>query len=1108
MIKYLNISLLAILTILVKPAIAQNIDISFDHLTTEEGLPNSTIVDILQDKKGFFWFASRNGLFRYDGYNFASFKIDVGNEYSISDNWISYLFEDSEGILYVGTWSQGLNIYNSKKENFTRYKSKPDINSIGSDKIRCIKEDSKGIIWIGTADNGFYSFDKKEKNFASFSLPPECTNNCIDMVLDKNDNIWMVNSHLEIVQFLPVKKEFILVNNSFSGNPKTDEFQSKLILDKNGNLWVGANFMGLFYYDTKNNVTKHWSKDSNNQKGLISNLVSDIHEANDGKIWIATDGGGIDIFDIEKGEFYHNTNDLKNPESLSTNAVYCLYTDKYNTIWAGTYLGGINMFNPNQKKFDYFMPNSTNQASLLSNSVLTIFQDNENDLLIGTDGGGLTLYNEEKYGKKFIDFKWDKNGKKNICPEVVKTICQTKDGTLWIGTWNNGLVKFDKKNKQFKYLGWDKMNPEKLSGPVVYSIAEVTDSQLWLGIWPLGVDIYDWKSNKVVRQIRQSDGLEGIYPSQIFKDSKNRIWIATYDAGLNRYIANSDTFINYQNDSNKLSSISNNQVSTIFEDSKGNIWIGTLGGGLNKYNESTDDFTVLDENFGLISNEVKSILEDGNGDLWISSNKGLYKFSPATSKISNYNTDDGLQGNEFNDYATFKAKDGRLYFGGTKGFNAFYPEQIKDNSYHSPLYITSFSIFNKPITVNSPDSILKQSVIETKDITLPYYKSDFTFEFTAINYNKSKKNQYAYRLENFDDGWNFIGNKRYATYTHLDPGEYIFMVKATNSDGVWNEIPTSIKITITPPFWGTWWFRILLILFIVGSIVFIFYWRIRQLNSQKKVLELKVRERTNDLEVANLILEESHEEITQQSVELEATLHHLRQTQNQLVQSEKMASLGILSAGVAHEINNPLNYIMGAYEGLNDYFKESSNIDKRIPVLLNGIKTGIDHASEIVNGLNQFSRKNETLIEDCDIHSIINNCLMMLNNQLIERIEVNKKFCNDEFRIEGNVSKLHQVFINIVYNSIQAIDKKGIISIKTIKKDQNILIEITDSGCGIRLIDLPKVTDPFYTTKEPGKGVGLGLSIAYSIIKEHKGNIEFKSEVNVGTTVEITLPIK
>lgn len=1094
------------LLILGKSVAAQDNELMFEHLNSENGLPYSTINDILQDKKGFIWFVTQNGLTRYDGYNFKTFKTDPKNAQSISDNWIYCLFEDSKGILYAGTWDQGLNIYNSQKEQFTRYNATPGDNNLGSDRIRSIKEDSKGIIWIGTADKGLFSFDKKTNKFTYFSLPLTCANNCMDMAIDKDNNIWLITSLLELIKFQPEIKEFSVIN-IFSAK-QAAEIQPKLLLDKEENLWIGTNLDGLFFYDISNKTTKHWNQDLNNSRSLNSNNITDILQTIDGQIWLATDGGGIDVLDYETGEIYHNLSIQNNPGSLSTNAVYCLYSDNNNSIWAGTYLGGINIFKPEKKKFSCYRPNSNKTFEFASNSVLSFYEDKDNDLLIGTDGSGLYLYNCEKYGEKFIDFKVDGNGTKTSCPDFVKTIYQTSDRTLWLGTWNKGLVKLDKKNREFNYLGWNAKNPEKISGPAVWSITEADDHLLWIGVWPYGIDVYNWEKNKVVKHYNQTTGFIGKYVVQIFKDSKERIWIATYDAGISRYIAGSDRFVNYQHNSKVLNSLSSNIVSTIFEDSKGNIWFGTLGGGLNKYNENTDDFTFLNENNGLISNEIAGILEDIKGDLWISTYKGISKFSTADSTIRNYDTYDGLQGIIFNDGAALNALDGKFYFGGTKGFNSFYPEQIIDDIVQTPLYITSFTVFNELITVNSPDSILKKSILETKEITLPYNKSDFTFEFNAINFNRSKKNEYAYKLENFDDNWNFVGTKRYATYTNLDPGEYIFEVKSTNNDGIWNDVPTAIKITITPPFWERWWFRVFFILFVVGVIIYIYKLRTRQLLLQKKELTQKVKERTRELESANKDLEERHEEILQKSEELKATLSLLNTTQNRLIQSEKMASLGVLSAGVAHEINNPLNYIMGAHTALEDYFKDHGSADKsKTDIVQNSILVGIERISAILKGLNQFCRNNEQLDEECDIHLIIDNCLVMLQNKIKHKAEIKKDYFNDHILIRGNVGKLHQVFINVLANSLQAISDKGIIKIRTCVSEKNLVITIEDNGSGIEKKNLSNITDPFFTTKAPGEGTGLGLSITYSIIKDHNGNLEFQSEVDRGTIVIISLPV-
>ncbi len=1135
-----------------KLALAQNPNIPFDHLTNEEGLPNSTVFNILQDKKGFLWFGTKNGLCRYDGYNFTLFKTIVNNDHTISDNWVSTLFEDSKGVLYVGTWNQGLNIYNNKNENFIRYKISQNKDSLGSNNIRSIKEDSKGMIWIGTADNGFYSYDKKERKFTSFSLPPNCINNCIDMIIDKDDNLWIVNTRLELFKFATRTKEFKVIKKSFSNEQNFEELKAKLLIDRKGILWICTNFSGLYNYDLKNNIIKHWISDPNNTNSLNSNIICDIQETNDGKIWIATDGGGIDIFDVEKNKFYHNTHHFNNSKSLSSNAVYCLYLDSYNNIWAGTYLSGINIYNPNKLQFSTYLPNTSNQSDLSSNSVLAIYQDMDGDFLIGTDGGGMQIYNPDKLGGNFIHYNPDETNPKSACPEVVKTIYQTKNGIIWIGTWNNGLVKFDEKTNKFTYLGWDNTNPEALASPYVWSIMEDDKNLLWIGIWPFGVDIFDWKTNKVVKQIRQSNGFKGKYVSQIFKDSKGRIWVATEDAGLNRYIAKSDKFVNYQNDPNNQRSLSYNSLSGVFEDSKGTIWIETQGGGLNKYDEITDDFTVINEKNGLINNEIAGILEDGNGDFWISSNKGIFKFSPSTYITRSFDIDDGIQGNLFNNCASLKSKDGRFYFGGTNGFSAFYPERIKVNSYQPPLYIVSFSIFNKLVAINSPDSILKQSIIETKEITLPYSKSVFTFEYASLNFNRTKKNQYAYRMENFEDNWNFVGNKRYATYTNLDPGQYTFLVKATNDDGVWNGNPTSIKITITPPFYYTLWFKAL-IAFSILLCVFLFYnWRTSQLKRQKKILEKKVSERTADLKNANTELEEQKEEILQQNEEIklqkevveeqhakiETAYQKLTLNEQQLekVVEERTKQLVIAKqkaeesdklkssflANLSHEIRTPLNAIVG-FSGLLIDGKAEQEEQEMFKSM---IQSSSDSLLNLINDILDFSKIEAGQVDIieapvnlskiiAEIRELSNHTLLKLNSGSNKEIDfriISPPEFNDMVIISDE-NRLKQILQNLINNAFKFTSKGFVeLSFELINDRKFLKFSVKDTGIGISKENQEIIFGQFRKIENPSsnlyRGTGIGLSICKHLVKMLGGTIGVESDLGKGSVFHFTIPFQ
>ncbi len=883
--KYLKIGI--ILLISFTSVFSQKPVIEFDHLTNEDGLPNSTINTLLQDKYGFLWFGTYNGLSRFDGYHFTVYKNNSKKNNTISDNRINILFEDREGTLYVGTWDQGLNIYNRASESFTRYQKTDQPNSISSNKIYSIAEDSKGYIWIGTPDAGLSRFDKKTKQFKQIAMPASYNNtSCVAIAIDKNDNLWLTNTGDGLFKYQPDKDEFTMINNPLQNDANMTGWNKKMLFDKKGFLWIATRGTGLYRYDTQNNTMQHWLSDLKNPNSISSNMVYDILEKDDNYMWIATDGGGINLFDIKNNIFYQYTNNQGIANTISTNAVYCLFKDKAGIVWIGTFSGGVNIYNPYKQKFPCYRPNPQNTNSLIYKSVLAIYQDRDNDIIIGTDGGGFDILKTDKDGEKFVHYRPDKANPLNSAPPVVKAIFQDSEGNIWFGTWSKGLVKFDKKTGNFKYFPWNDRDPNTLSGPDVWCFSEDSKKQLWIGVLGRGLDVMDIKTEKIVKKYNSFDnsGFKGANVFSIYKDSKNRYWSITEGDGINKYIEGTDKFVNYQNDPRNYNSLSFNDVRSVFEDSKGQLWFGTLGGGINLYNERTEDFTAITESDGLISNTVMGILEDNAGNLWISTNKGMCKYNPKTKKFRNYDVADGLQANEFNYCASIKSKSGRFYFGGINGFNAFFPEKIVDNSFKPPVFITSFSIFNRPITVDSPDSILNKSILETKDIVLSYDKSVFTFEFAALNYIQTKKNQYAFMMENFEKDWNYVGYKRDATYTNLDPGTYYFKVKASNNDQVWNEEGVTIKITITPPFWKTWWFRLLFSLLIAGGAVGFYFYRMNQIKRKNAHLEKLVKERTADLMKANGLLLEHQEEILQQNEEINAQ-KELVQEQNQDLES-------------------------------------------------------------------------------------------------------------------------------------------------------------------------------------------------------------------------------
>jgi signal transduction histidine kinase len=492
----------------------------------------------------------------------------------------------------------------------------------------------------------------------------------------------------------------------------------------------------------------------------------------------------------------------------------------------------------------------------------------------------------------------------------------------------------------------------------------------------------------------------------------------------------------------------------------------------------------------------------------------LSKFNPKTGEFTNFDKSDGLQNNEFNSAACYKTSDGEMLFGGINGFNIFHPENISKNSVIPSVVFSDLKIINKKVYFGD-QSPLEKSIVTSNEINLSYHDYIFSIEFAALSFISPHKNKYAYKLEGFDKDWISTDYKnRLATYTNLEGGTYIFRVKASNNDGVWNENGASIIINITPPVWKSWWFRILLFLIVFISAIIFYRLRINAIKTQKDFLEKTVREKTrevvaqkSELEAINEELSASNHELQNQREELKSTLQILQNAQLQIVQSEKMASLGILAAGVAHEINNPLNFIQGGIEGLEMYFQQ--NLKDHLPevnTFINGIQVGLERAASIVTSMSHYSRNDTKGKSDCNIQTIIENCLVILQNQIKNRIAVFKDFCPEPLIVHGNDGKLHQAMLNILANSVQAINDEGNIKITTWKENKKIIITVEDNGCGISSENLTKIFDPFFTTKEPGKGTGLGLAITYTIIKEHQGTIEFDSKPGTGTTIKITLP--
>jgi len=821
-------------------------DMEFERISIEQGLSEATIWAIMQDSKGFMWFGTADGLNKYDGYSFTVYNHDPRDSTSISNNTIIAIYEDKSGTLWIGTRGGGLNRFDRETEKFTHYRLDPsDTNSLSDNHILSIHEDKAGALWIGTEYGGFNKFDSETERFEHYKHDPANPNSLssdhiVRICEDKTGMLWIgtnngLNKFDKEHEFFTHYQHDPAVANSLSHNQINAIYE-----DKSGILWIGTDnglnklvpseFEG---YDKTGVKFVHYNHDPVNPNSLSENMIRSIYEDKAGNLWIGTAKGGLNKLILspdssgegsnkEEVTFVHYKHNPHNPNSLSSNNVRSIFEDKSGVLWIGTDGEGLNKYVSLKKKFVHYKNDPYDPNSLSENYVYAICQDMDGMFWIGTIGGGLNKFDRET--EMFTHYINDPSDPTSLSNNSVLSICESRhEGrkSLWIGT-SDGLNKFDKEKRLFVPYKHDPTNLNSLNDNRITSMIEDKSGNLWIGTYggldklvPSEVEGLKDQFVHYKHDPTNPNSLSEGRVRSIFEDKSGMIWIGTEGGGLNRFNPSDKQFVHYKHDPANPNSLSNNYIFSIYEhssDSGSILWIGTNGGGLNKLVLSTDSirkgfdsekakviwFTVKE---GLPSNVVYGILGDDHGNLWLSTNKGLSKFNPQTEIfIRNYDINDGLQCNEFNKGAYYKSSSGEMFFGGINGFNAFYPDSIKDNPYIPPVVITKFKKFNK---------IVRYDIAGTEEIELSYRDNYLSFDFVALDYTNPQQNQYRYRMEGFDKDWIDAGTRRFATYTNLDPGEYVFKVIGASRDGIWNEQGVSIKIVIKPPIWKTWWFIIL-----------------------------------------------------------------------------------------------------------------------------------------------------------------------------------------------------------------------------------------------------------------------------------------------------------
>jgi ligand-binding sensor domain-containing protein/DNA-binding CsgD family transcriptional regulator len=873
--------------------LAQTDNYYFESFGKKQGLPDNTINYLFQDKKGFIWMCTGKGLVRFDGYNFKLFeKNNASDGKHINSYRVSHIMEDKNGLLWISTSDHGINLYNPVFESFTYFSNQyTDPSSLGTNNVNSCFQDSKGRIWVCTLGNGVDLYQPDNKSFKHYRHSNTNANTIANdqvtaITEDCHHHLWIASDGNNLSELDPESGKITNYSTHFEG-VNMDTYFKKLYFSDSNTLWIATDGAGLYQFNiTTHQFTRYYAdyKDGS----LKSNNIKGITRDKDGRLLVITDGGGFSIMDIKNRKFTNITYDFNKRNGITSNALYSILNDKDKNIWIGTYKAGLLLLKENTRTIK-IVTQGNNSNGLSHKSVLCIYKDRSGITWYGTDGGGLNSYNP-KTGK-YTSYQFNPNNPNSISSNVVKAIHEDHDGNLWIVTFFGGLNKFDRKTGVFKRYPVNPALPNSISSFNSWCIFEDKDENLWVGNFSRGLDFFNPKTEQftlVPQSYNDSTKLSHTQVSSVVQDIQGNIWVGTL-VGLNRLNPNTLKCKSYYSNPNDSNSLSDDFITCLFYDSKNRLWIGTDDGGLNLM-VKPGKFKSFGLKGELPSRSIESIQQDNKGNLWISTKNGLVKFDPATESFYNMDDAEDLISNEFNWNSSAKDADGNLYFGSIDGVCIFNPDIIKFSKPFPNLIFTGIKVFNKSIDVETSYHgrvLLKESVTYGGKVTLTANENAFTIEFAAIEFNKPDKIKYKYKLEGFDKEWVTTGaQQRNATYTNLPGGEYTFLLTSTNSEGIWNTKVSRLKITIIPPFYKQWWFKLLFTILLTMAGIALYKRNIdkhRQkiheeaLKREKELIERRNAELKSEIASNTILLlnkNESLEQIKGKLEELKPALDH------------------------------------------------------------------------------------------------------------------------------------------------------------------------------------------------------------------------------------------
>lgn len=1111
----------------------QSLRFDFNEYSIVQGLSHNHVQTIAQDKYGFMWFGTADGLNRFDGYTFRKYKFSESDTTSLISNEIRTLLAEDDGTLLIGT-NLGVCRYNPEKDNFKRYKiNYTDDSQLHGNYVTAMRKRNDGSVWISYLGSGI-DIIRPDTSFV------------LHYTMYRDDNYILRNDMITSIEFMPDGStllggneglQVIAADKHVMTEPEVEKmfpwkksippsYTCLYLSADNQILWVGTESGGAYKVNLKTNEVKKFSTENSD---LDSNNILCIYESSEG-IWIGASAPFRYDPELDKVVWYNKKG------MYVKNRINIFFEDSGQNLWMGTTRVGVRKINYDPSLMTHFHSNQ-GEESIKSDEVLAFTEDNTGKIWVSLGGFGLSQFVNDGKNQRFIES--ESNPK--LISRSIKTIYSDKLNNLWLGSWEGGLARYHPIQKQLKIF-----HPSLGNFPSqhVWAIESTDNENIWVGTLRDGLYLFSPAKERFQSFRHQDSDSASLINNDVLclnRDSQNNLWIGTGN-GLSIRLSGESNFENYFGiGSNLMKNMSSNVIYCLYEDDSKRVWLGTNGSGLiitELHGKELNVVKVLSTENGLPSNVINSFQPDGRGNIWVSTTNGLAMVDPKNASVLKISNNLSLSGVEFLTNSSLLTSDGKILFGSTTGFYSLNPGDNKTNQNKPLVYITGLKLLNKDASLGQDGSILTKSIHLTTEISIPPDINYYTFEFAALNYTQNEKNQYAYKLDGFDKDWNRIGTQRTASYTNLNPGQYTLLVIASNNDNLWNETGTALVINIIPPWYKTLWFRLGGVLMLAGLVFLFFRLRIQSIRALNIRLEKEVAQRTADLSMAYRELQQSKEEIASQNEELIQTQeeissqrdfvadqnkeiteksnqleesHQKLKVQNELLEKLHREKDGTINI-IAHDLRSPLKQI----QGLTDLIKISGPVNEDQDKFLGLVKNVVTHGSTLINNLLELHGMDSTNIKQdivpINLEEFIPALLGSYESNLLNKKQKIELALQPIKKFHTNKDYLQRILDNLLTNAMKFSNEGATITIRACQDESQVKISVKDQGPGISEEEQKQLFIPFKRLSARPTGgetsSGLGLSIVKLLTEKMQGSLTVNSQPGKGAEFIISLPLK